>query len=104
MHWALDNVVSFLSLALTRLQLVVEGWVQGVGYRWFVRESARRLGISGWVRNRDDGSVEMEAEGAANVLETFVGELRTGNPSARVDRLSSKTVAAQGDQDFDIRR
>jgi len=89
---------------LTRLRLVVEGHVQGVGYRWFVRESAQRLGLSGWVRNRDDGSVEIEAEGAAKVLETFVGELRTGNPIARVDRLSSEIVAATGDARFEISR
>lgn len=84
--------------------MVVEGHVQGVGYRWFVRESARRLGLSGWVRNRDDGSVELEAEGAAEVLETFVGELRTGNPTARVDRLSTQTVAVMRERDFEIRR
>ncbi len=69
-----------------------------------MRESAQRLGLSGWVRNRDDGSVELEAEGAADVLETFVGELRTGNPMARVDRLSTQQVAATGDKSFEIRR
>ena len=84
--------------------MVVDGLVQGVGYRWFVRESAQKLGIMGWVRNRDDGSVEIEAEGAANVLETFVGELWTGNPMARVDRLSTQAVAAAGTEDFEIRR
>ena len=83
---------------------MVEGRVQGVGYRWFVRESARRLGIAGWARNRDDGSVEIEAEGGAQALEAFVAELRTGNPLARVDRLSSKTVAAQGEKSFEISR
>ena len=83
---------------------MVEGHVQGVGYRWFVRESARRLGLSGWVRNRDDGSVELEAEGAAEVLETFVGELRTGNALARVSSINAQSIRATGERDFEIRR
>jgi acylphosphatase len=92
------------AVALTRLRIVAEGRVQGIGYRWFVRESARRLGVSGWTRNRDDGSVEVEAEGGAEALEALVAELRTGHPLARVDGLSSETVAATGEQGFEIRR
>lgn len=92
------------ALALTRLRVSVEGRVQGVGFRWFVRESAAARGISGWVRNREDGSVELEAEGDGKVLEAFLIELRTGNPAARVDRLATETVAATGEQGFEIRR
>jgi acylphosphatase len=91
-------------MALTRRRLVVAGLVQGVGYRWFVRETAQRLGVSGWARNREDGSVEIEAEGDSGVLEAFAGELRTGHPAARVDRLESTTMQAQGDKSFEIRR
>src|SRR5687767_9162483 len=93
-----------LAVALTRLRWVVEGLVQGVGFRWFVRESAAKLGLTGWVRNREDGAVEIEAEGAAGALEELAGVLRTGNPMARVDRLSTETIAARGDEGFEIRR
>jgi hypothetical protein len=48
-----------------RLHAVVHGRVQGVGFRYFVMREARALGLSGWVRNQADGSVEVEAEGAA---------------------------------------
>ena len=91
------------ALGLTRLRLLVEGKVQGVGYRWFVRETAMRLGLTGWVRNCDDGSVELEAQGAANVLETFASELKTGNPLARVDRMTREATAATGETGFDIK-
>ena len=55
------------------LHAVVRGRVQGVGFRWFVRERARRLDVRGWVRNRADGSVEVEAAGEPDRLR----ELRT---------------------------
>jgi acylphosphatase len=91
-------------LGLTRLRLTVEGRVQGVGFRWFVRECAAARGVAGWTRNRDDGSVEIEAEGGDEVLEAFVAELRSGNPAARVDRISAERMDARGDTSFEIRR
>ena len=89
-------------MGLTRLRVTVTGRVQGVGYRWFVRQLAARLGVTGWVRNRDDGAVELEAEGDGGVLEALAGELRTGNPLARVDRIEKETIAARGDRSFEI--
>jgi len=56
----------------------VEGHVQGVGYRDFARRTARRLSVSGWARNRRDGTVEVFAVGSAAKLETFLAELRNG--------------------------
>ena len=88
---------------MTRLRLVVEGRVQGVGFRWFVRECAARLGVSGWARNRDDGSVEIEAEGGDEVLGAFVAELRTGNALARVLSINSRVIAVTREQGFAIR-
>jgi len=67
-----------------RLHAVVRGRVQGVGFRYFVMREAKALGLSGWVRNQDDGSVEVEAEGRRNPLEMLVERLRRGPLGARV--------------------
>lgn len=68
-----------------RVHLVIQGRVQGVGYRYFVLRRAQELELNGWVRNRADGSVEVEAEGARVSLERFRARLLEGPPSARVD-------------------
>jgi acylphosphatase len=68
--------------------VVVRGRVQGVGFRWFVREHARTLGLAGWVKNRPDGMVELEVEGPdAKVQElmTFVADGPDGAVVAVVD-------------------
>ena len=64
--------------------LVVSGRVQGVGYRWFVRDAAVALGLSGSVRNRKDGSVEVEVAGTRALIEDFARTLQVGPPSAAV--------------------
>ena len=61
-----------------RLRAVVEGRVQGVGFRYFVARKAEELGIKGWVRNRFDGSVELEAEGSAEDLRKLANFIRKG--------------------------
>ena len=58
--------------------------MQGVGFRFFAERHARQLGIEGYVRNRYDGAVEVEAEGAAPALEQFLNEIRQGPRLARV--------------------
>jgi acylphosphatase len=70
---------------MTELHVVVTGRVQGVGFRWFVREKARRWGLLGWVRNRPDGSVEVAASGAPENLNGLLRDIRCGPPGARVD-------------------
>jgi acylphosphatase len=70
-----------------RLHVLVRGRVQGVGFRWFVRETARDLGLAGWVRNRPDGTVEVAAEGNAVTLERLRDELQKGPPGAAVSSL-----------------
>jgi acylphosphatase len=64
---------------------VVLGRVQGVGFRYFVLDVARREGLTGWVRNREDGAVEIEAQGDAEALQRFEVSVRQGPRSARVD-------------------
>lgn len=69
-------------------RLVITGKVQGVGFRdWTVR-SARRLGLSGWVRNRLDGSVEALAAGPAGDVELLLASVRRGPPHARVEAVT----------------
>ena len=69
-------------------RFVVTGRVQGVGFRWFVEREAAILGITGWVRNRDNGSVEVMATGTRERLAALHGRLREGPRAARVDDVS----------------
>ena len=66
-------------------RFVVRGRVQGVGFRWFVEREAHILGISGWVRNKQDGSVEVLAQGSREQLLGLRLRLRQGPRAARVD-------------------
>ena len=69
-------------------RVLVEGYVQGVGYRHFACRAAARFGISGWVRNRADGSVEALVSGPPEAVEKMLAELRRGPYGADVRRLA----------------
>ena len=73
-------------------KFVVRGRVQGVGFRWFVEAEARRLAISGWVRNNADGTVEVLAIGTREQLSNLRSRLRTGPRAARVDNVEESEV------------
>jgi len=82
---------------------IVRGRVQGVGFRWFVEREAKTLGISGWVRNRADGTVEILAMGAREQLSRLHSQLRQGPRAARVDEVEvSETQPEQGLNTFRI--
>jgi acylphosphatase len=66
------------------VHIVVKGLVQGVGYRWFAARRAEALGLTGYVRNQYDGTVELEAHGDRSLLEEFLRDLKIGPRSARV--------------------
>ena len=68
-------------------RVVVEGYVQGVGYREFTRRTALRLRLSGWVRNRSDGAVEALVRGAPAAVEALLVEMRSGPRSAVVNSV-----------------
>ncbi len=68
-------------------RVVVEGFVQGVGYREFARRAALRLGVSGWVRNRSDGTVEALVCGSPADVEAVLAEMRRGPRAAAVTDL-----------------
>ena len=69
------------------LRLRVEGRVQGVGFRWYIREAARQLGVSGTVRNLADGAVEIEAAGPADALAALERAAREGPPGSAVSHV-----------------
>ncbi len=80
-----------------RLHARIEGRVQGVGFRYFVRDQARTLGIKGWTRNRWDGSVEVVAEGAQEDLERLLSALRRGPGGSVVTGLTPDWEQATGE-------
>jgi acylphosphatase len=82
---------------VARLHLLVTGHVQGVGFRNFVQVRAAQLDLSGWVRNRWDGTVEAEAEGPRPALEQFLGMVRQGPRHAHVADLDFQWLPATGE-------
>ena len=73
---------------MSTLHVRISGRVQGVGFRWFVREEARRLGLSGWVTNRPDGDVEVRAGGEGSSLQRLRRALEVGPTGADVREVS----------------
>lgn len=69
------------------IHLEIRGRVQGVGFRWFLKETASRLDLSGWVSNRDDGLVEVAAAGDVHALDKFAAEAKKGPPGAIVEEV-----------------
>lgn len=65
--------------------IVVKGLVQGVYFRYFTREAALKIGVSGWVRNLLNGDVEIEAQGTEDKLELFLKQVRRGPELSRVE-------------------
>jgi len=78
------------------LHAVVRGDVQGVGFRYFVQRRAHQFGLSGWVRNNDDGTVELVAEGSRDALEKLKQAVEDGPRAARVDRVDADWSEATG--------
>lgn len=82
---------------------VVRGAVQGVGFRDATVRRAHQLGVMGWVRNGDDGSVRVHVEGAEPAVEELVSFLREGPPGARVSEVNAESVKVEGHEQFAIR-
>ncbi|MGO2518893.1 MAG: acylphosphatase [Microbacterium sp.] len=84
---------------MTSLRVIVHGDVQGVGYRWFTRRAAADAGVSGWVRNRRDGTVEADLHGTDAAVQSVLASMAQGPAGARVDevtRLDTAETAAIG--------
>ena len=90
-------------MALKQLQLQIRGRVQGVYFRASAQREARRLGLSGWVKNRADGSVEMLAEGEELSIRELHGWAQKGPSAARVDKVETRWRGYTGEfSDFRI--
>lgn len=79
---------------MLRMHVTIKGHVQGVGYRAFVQRQASALMLSGWVRNRSDGSVEVLAEGEKVQLDKLLASLRRGPSAAYVDEANPVWIEA----------
>ena len=89
---------------MTACRYRLTGRVQGVGFRYFTYRSAQRLGVTGWVRNREDGDVEVHAEAGTTTLKEFETQLRTGPFFARVLGLQRSDVSPGPFGEFSIER
>ncbi len=72
---------------------LVKGRVQGVGFRWFVQREAAEIGLRGWVRNTEDGAVEIVAEGGLEDLADLKQALHRGSRGSRVDSVLEHELA-----------
>ncbi|HTS82055.1 MAG TPA: acylphosphatase [Myxococcaceae bacterium] len=85
------------------VHVVVVGRVQGVAFRARAVAEATRLGLSGWVRNRMDGTVEARAEGVPSAVEAFVAWCHRGPPAAEVEEVRVSAIAVTGlDHGFQV--
>ncbi|GAB4523699.1 MAG: acylphosphatase [Anaerolineales bacterium] len=86
-----------MEMETLRLAAVVDGRVQGVGFRYFVQQQAQALGLTGWVRNLRNGRVDVLAEGPRPALEALLDALRRGPRSAWVSEVKFEWQAASGE-------
>jgi acylphosphatase len=84
-------------------RFVVHGRVQGVGYRWFAQHAASALGVRGWVRNRDDGTVEVHAQGNGAQLDDLAGLLHRGPRFSDVRHVEVSEAPLVKSSGFDIK-
>ena len=87
---------------MRRVHVVVQGEVQGVGYRYTMRLVARRAGVVGWVRNRRDGSVEAEIEGDSDRVDEVLAWMAEGPPGSRVESATVSDAAPAGGSGFEV--
>ena len=77
---------------MSRYYIIVDGRVQGVGFRFFCTMNARILDLTGWVRNMDNGMVEMEVQGEEIAIEKFIKTIRKGNRFIKVHERYQKKI------------
>jgi acylphosphatase len=89
---------------MKRLSLTLTGRVQGVGFRYYAQETAEALGVTGWVRNGWDRTVEVEAQADEDTLALFCERLREGPPLSRVADFNKREIPVlAGEASFEVR-
>ena len=83
-----------------RMHLIISGRVQGVFFRWSAQKQAKVLEIYGWVRNQDDGTVEIEAEGEEENLRQFIKWCNKGPMLARVEKIDTEWEKYKGEFEY----
>jgi acylphosphatase len=87
-------------VARQAIRLIIEGRVQGVGYRWWAEGQAARLGLDGWVRNRRDGTVELLAIGKPDALDLMAEACARGPTGAQVSKVARAAAEDDGSRGF----
>ena len=88
---------------MTGRRVIVHGLVQGVGFRWSCLRQAERLGVTGWVRNASDGSVELSVHGDDAATSAMLDWLRAGPPGANVESIEQRDDTDPPPRRFEIR-
>jgi acylphosphatase len=88
---------------LTARRYIIKGRVQGVGYRYFARNAAEKLGVTGYARNLDDGTVEVIAVGPESAIEDFLGALQRGPRLSEVRGVDHQPAPVEHHGSFEIR-
>ena len=92
-------------MSLKRVELLISGMVQGVGFRYYTYQRAQRLHLTGWVRNLPDGRVQVLAEGERGILEELISELKTGPNFAVIQDIDMTWSEPTGQySSFDVAR
>jgi len=85
-------------MGIIRKHIRFYGRVQGVNFRYTSSNIARKLGLTGWVRNEDDGSVEMEAQGTSELINQLIDEMKNVSPYIVIDNIEQKVIPAKQDE------
>jgi len=87
---------------MRRVHVIVSGSVQGVGYRYTARMIADEIGVTGWVRNRRDGTVEAEVEGTPDQVDEMLAWMAEGPPGSLVESARVTDAATGGGRGFEV--
>jgi len=87
-------------MAVLTRRLLIQGRVQGVGFRWSLMKEAQRLKLDGWVRNRSDGSVEAEIHGTEEAVDALTLWAYQGPPHARVDKVNCQDAPGDDNEEY----
>jgi acylphosphatase len=85
------------------VDVVVTGRVQGVSFRYYAERTARRLGVTGWVRNEPDGSVAAHLEGDPEAVDAMLAWLHQGPPAASVEQVDVRAATPTDARSFEVR-